>query len=184
MRGSPRRVAASGGIGSSRRVGLPVGLVFAFVVMTLTACTGSDTAGHSQDSATVTTESPGSTTTVTATEREAGSGSEPGADVSSDDEVDGMEAELPSTLTIVGASRPLISWEAVESAVAYRVLVITDDATWAWEGSDTALLVGGGEEIDRLGPGFELSGPAEVWWQAIGVDDGVLAATIESVPGP
>lgn len=71
--------------------------------------------------------------------------------------------EAPDSIEASGEARPRLSWDAVDGAVAYRVTVLQQEGPpWAWEGEATRVIVGGGEIEDRVGPGFELTGPATV----------------------
>jgi hypothetical protein len=80
----------------------------------------------------------------------------------------------PAPIEVAGTRRPTVSWPAVADAATYRVTVLQDDGpTWAWEGSATEVVLGGGEQ-DGDGRGFRLRSAAVVSVTAHGPDGAVL----------
>ena len=86
------------------------------------------------------------------------------------------EQERPGPFIVEHAARTSISWPAAEGAARYLLVVVQDDGiTWAWEGTETTVILGGGP-ADREGPGFALTSSASLWWTAVAADGRVLGA--------
>jgi hypothetical protein len=92
-------------------------------------------------------------------------------------------ATLP--LTVDGTSRPQLSWSAVDGATSYSLLILAESgaSVWAWSGSDTAVVVGGGA-VDRSGLGARV--PSASWALVLAQDSSgaVLAASAPTAVGP
>lgn len=130
----------------------------------LGACGGDDDAAGDRDDET--------TTTAAGDGTPSDEPAVPGLDAIAVDPVDG------------DALRPLLSWEPVDGAARYSLLVFDDagDAYWAWEGTATQVHLGGG--VDDPLPD-EAEGPtAEVAdsWFVVAHDAGgaPIAASPES----
>lgn len=54
-----------------------------------------------------------------------------------------------------GGTRPLLEWEAVDGAHMYSVVLLTPsgEAYWAWEGTATAVHVGGEPQLEEFAAG-------------------------------
>lgn len=89
-----------------------------------------------------------------------------------------------SVVEVVGDARPTIRWPAVDGAASYRVTVLQDDGpAWAWEGEQTEVVLGGGDQ-DGGGLGFRLTSSAVVTVTAHGVDGAVLRLDQRRVDAP
>lgn len=87
-------------------------------------------------------------------------------------------------LEVQGVTRPEVRWSPVEGAELYRLAVEqSEGASWAWSGTDTSVVLGGGD-IEREGPGFALRAEAQVWWIAVAVDGTVLATDRVVITAP
>lgn len=91
------------------------------------------------------------------------------------------EGEQASAFVVEHDARTSISWREVDDAARYLLVIVQDDGiTWAWEGTETAVVLGGGP-ADRVGPGFALTAPASLWWSAV-AEDGRVLASFRGVP--
>lgn len=99
---------------------------------------------------------------------------------------DGLGAAFDGAIEITTAegARPELSWDEVAGAALYRVTVVqADGPTWAWSGTDAAVVLGGGV-AGREGPGFALTSAATVYLAAFDADGAVLDTGIAELPGP
>ena len=79
--------------------------------------------------------------------------------------------------------RPVLSWEAIEGAGSY-FLVVKDDAGaayWAWQGSETSVPLGGAEFPENYGNGPTI-GPGYMWSVSAYATDGTILAISGDLP--
>jgi hypothetical protein len=124
------------------------------LALALAACSGSDGSNADQDPGTVSVTT-ATTTAVSTTTSEppptSATGDDPAVAPSliemSDDLGIAVVAVEPTTET---GSHPLMSWQPVDGATSYW-LVVRDAGErpyWAWTGNDTSVRVGGGDNPD------------------------------------
>ncbi len=149
------------------------------VVMLIAACGGSDQ-DASVDSTIPPETSPSSAAASSTTEAAA-----PSLSDLSDPMLSGFDVEAIHLLTLEsgGGHRPLLEWEAVETADYYIVTIFSPDGSpyWAWPTEDSSVPVGG---LPRLEDHTE--GPV-IWegctWGVIGYDaTGLPVAASERRP--
>lgn len=89
-----------------------------------------------------------------------------------------------AALSIEGGQRPTVAWAAVDGASSYRLTVLADvGQPWAWEGTDTSVTLGGGQQ-DGEGLGFRLTSAAVITVTAHGADGVVLRLDQVRVEAP
>lgn len=88
-----------------------------------------------------------------------------------------------SVLSIEGAFRPELSWPDL-GGTRYVVGIVSESgASWAWEGEERSVIVGGVPEIDWVGPGFAIEGPAQLTFAAFDADGALLHLERTAVGG-
>lgn len=129
----------------------------AVLLLVGTACGGDDTpgttaaSGTTQPGATSTTTTEATATTTTTTPAEPFL---PGL---------GLESITQTTPVAGGGPRPLLSWEPVDGAAAYTVVVFDGEGTpwWSWRGEATEVFIGGFETSFEMGG--PRAGPGVTW---------------------
>jgi hypothetical protein len=79
---------------------------------------------------------------------------------------------------------PVFSWEAVDGAAAYRLVVLDGDgrAYWAWRGTGTEVALGGGTKPWPKGSGAPHAGEGYTWSVTALDADGVPVAISGRAP--
>lgn len=89
----------------------------------------------------------------------------------------GANAVIQITPTEGVGFRPMLSWEAIEGAGSY-FLVVKDDAGapyWAWDGTETSIPLGGASFPDDIGNGPTIA-PGYTWSVSAYAADGTILA--------
>jgi hypothetical protein len=79
---------------------------------------------------------------------------------------------------------PVFSWEPVDGAATYRLVVLDGDgrAYWAWEGPDTTVALGGGTEAWPKGSGAPHAGEGYTWSVSALAADGTPVGISAAAP--
>lgn len=150
------------------------------VVLLLAACGGGG--DDSRSDATAGASTGGSATTIESRSASSDPAASETTVVPSTSIAEGVIPNTPPITLFTSGSglgaRPLLRWDAVESATAYVVSVNALDGgpLWTWQGSATEVPFGGGPADDPDTTGAQLTGPA-TWFVAAIDADGLVLAT-------